>query len=116
ELLAREVALAVIQLAGPGLQLVAGKLQLDAPVVSVHLAVLAVIAKNVIARNILLRLLDSQAEIVVIQQRLAARIQRQRSQRILRPLLLPLLAPRGAAGIHTTAARRSLGGIAQRRR
>ena len=44
-----------------------------------------VVAEDVVARDVLLRLLNAQGEIVVVEQRLAAGIRRQREQRLLLP-------------------------------
>ena len=78
-------------------------------------SLLRVVADDVVAGNILLRLHDAHGEIVVVEQRLAAGVAGQRVEGFLLALEIAGDGARRAAGIHALAARRSLGGVAQRR-
>ena len=82
ELLAGEVAGPVIEFADLGLKLRSG-LQFDAPVAAVQFVVGAVVAEDVVAGDFLLRLHDAEAEIVVVEQRLAAGVGGQRVEGLL---------------------------------
>ncbi len=96
------VAVAVLQL---DLKLFVHQLHIDAPVAAVLGDIRAVITNDVVAVDVFLRLRDAQVEIVVVEQRLAARVGRKRHERFLLIIAGIDAAALGAAGENPGAAR-----------
>ena len=111
ELLGGEVTAAVVE---PGGEFLRG-VHLDAAIASVERGVGAVIADDVIAGDILLRLDDAHGKVVIIEQRLAAGVGGQGIERLLLALEVTLGGALRVAGVHSLAAGRPLGGVAHGR-
>ena len=111
EFLAAEVTLAVVEL-GRSYFL---KRDLHAAELAIQCGIGRIVADDVVTGKGFLRIEDAAAQVVDIEQRLAARVGGQRVHRILRALQTLHIGHRARAGIHGRAARRSVGGIAHRR-
>ena len=88
---------------------------LYATVLSVVRRMRAVESEDVVAGLGLSGLTDTKREVVVIHERLAARVLREREVGVLRPLQARNLLLRERPGEHADAARRTLIGVAERR-
>ena len=85
------------------------------PVLAVLRGIRAVVTENVVAADIGLHGLDSERQVVTIEQRLSAGVGRQREDGVLRIVKRAAGAQLRAAGEYARAFRRSLGRIAGRR-